>query len=227
MSKKGGSRHMKRIASPKYMKLNRKIAKYVAKPNPGRHTLNTSMALSTFIKDKLELAHNSKETERMVNGRMIQVNGKVVTELKYPIGFGDTVDIIPNNESYTVTIGKHGVFEARKNEGKNQRKTLKVVGRYVAKGGRLMMRLNNGNTMNVYKDAGINDSVVLENNKIVDVIKLREGAKCMVLSGLHAQETGTIKEITKGTAMRNATVRVEGKTGVFETLFENVIAVGA
>ena len=226
MSKKGGTRHMKRLASPPYMKLKRKASKFVVKPLPGRHTIANSMALSTFIKEKLEIAKSSAEAKRAIVEGKIEINGRVRREPRYPIGFGDVIKVIPSNESYILTFGKYGAFEAKKAE-KSEKRTLKVVGKYIAKGKKQTIRLNNGNIYGFDKEVNVNDSVIVEDRKILKVIKLEEGAKCMVTSGIHAPAIGKITQMKKGTALRDATVTIEGDRGSFDTLLSNVIAIGA
>jgi ribosomal protein S4E len=48
-----------------------------------------------------------------------------------------------------------------------------------------------------------------------------------VIKGTHATETGTIKEITKGSAVRAQTVKIDSGSAEFETLADNVMIVGA
>lgn len=227
MAGKGTSRHMKRLASPKYMKLKKKIAKFVTKPNPGRHTLESSIALSTFVKEKLELARSTSEAKKAIKGRRIEVNGKLVTDSKYSIGFGDVVRIVPSNEIYEIRVGRQGAFEARKASEKGLKRTLKVIGKYIGKGGKVMIRLNNGDTVHAENSVRVNDSVVIDKAKILSVIKFEKGARCLVMSGIHAPEVGKIINIEAGTAQRDATVEVEGEKGNFQTLVKNVMAVGA
>ncbi len=45
MGSKGNDRHIKRLASPRYLHIERKVSAYVIKPDAGRHTLESSMAL--------------------------------------------------------------------------------------------------------------------------------------------------------------------------------------
>ena len=51
---------------------------------------------------------NSREVRYAIKGGMIEVNGKVVREEKYPIGFGDVVHIVPISESYKDNLWKAG-----------------------------------------------------------------------------------------------------------------------
>ena len=62
MASKGSSRHIKRLAVGQYPKVSRKTSTYLAKPRPGRHNLENSVALLVVLRDKLGIA-----AERRVN----------------------------------------------------------------------------------------------------------------------------------------------------------------
>lgn len=225
MGAKGNQRHVKRIASNRYLHVERKIKKYIMKPNAGRHTGNSSIALSTVLKEKLMLAKNSFEANKALKSGSIEVNGKVVHDGRYPIGFGDIIHIKPAKESFTVSVGKKGVVDFKKHSGKEEQ-TFKVIGKYIANGKKLMVRLHNGDVLEGSKDVMVNDSVTLKDGSIDKLMKLKEGASCLVIKGVHASESGTIKAIKKGTATRPSTVEIESKQGSTETLLDNIMVIG-
>jgi len=218
---------MKRLASPNYMKLERKQSKFILKPMPGRHTLDSSVALATFLIEKIGVAKTAAEARNAIVNGKIEINGRVRKNQKYPIGLGDIIKLIPSDESYLVSVGKYGTFEGKKLGKGEGKRTLKVIGKYIEKGKKQMIRLNNGNIVHFDKEVNVNDSVILENRKISKVLKLEEGAHCMVMIGAHAPDVGKISEIKKGTALRDTTVKIEGKDGAFETLVDNIIVIGA
>ncbi len=227
MASKGNNRHVKRLAVGTYPGIARKTATYLIKPNPGRHDLRNSVALLALIRDKLDLASRAKEARGMINGGKIEVNGAVIMDEKYPVGFGDIVTLKPTGESYSVGVRKNGALTMDKVEKKAAERTLKVIGKYVVKGNRMMVRLFDGSAVESAKGVSVNDSVVLSKGKISKAIKFEEGAKCLVIRGTHAAKSGKISEIVKGSALREATVRVDGADGKFETTVRNVMVVGA
>ncbi len=218
---------MKRLAAPPYMRLKRKESKFILKPMPGRHTLNSSVALATFLREKLGVAKSSSEAKSIIISGKVEINGRVRKNQKYPIGFGDIIKLIPSDESYLVDVGKYGMFDAKKLGKGEHKRTLKVIGKYIGAGKKQMVRLNNGNVVHYDKEVKVNDSVIIEDRKISKVIKLAQGASCMVVKGVHSPETGKITEIKSGTMLRNPTVVIESKNGNFETLVENIIVTGA
>lgn len=225
MASKGNQRHVKRIASNRYLHVERKVNKYVAKPDAGRHTGASSIALATVLKEKLMLAKNSFEASKALKSGSIEVNGKIVRNAGYPVGFGDIIHIKPAKESFTVFVGNKGAVELKKHSGKEEQ-VFKVVGKHLSKGKALMVRLHDGSVLKAAKDVMVNDSVTLKNGSIDKVMKLQEGASCLIIKGVHASESGTVKSIKKGTATRPTTVEIEGKQGSAETLLDNIMVIG-
>ncbi len=223
MANKGNSRHINRLASTKYMKVGRKTSAYVAKPNPGRHALDISISLGTVLKEKLAVVQSLREAELMLHSGFVMVNGKVIKDRKYPVGFNDVIELIPSKEKYSVSSGKNGVFAIKKSEGKQ---LFKVLGKYTGRKGAIMIRLHDGATVTAGKDVKVNDTVELLDGKPGNVIKMETGRKCFVMRGTHASESGVIKDINQGTATRSALVRIEGGAGEFETLLDNIMVTG-
>ncbi len=219
---------MNRIASSSYPHISRKTSTYIAKPAPGRHTLQRSIAIMVVLRDKLMITANRLEAKKALKAGNIEVNGKVVKSEKYPVGLGDIIKIALTNESYRVSIAKGAVIKLDKIPVKDQDRTLKIIGKYLAEGKKTMLRLHDGSAVKAGKDdAHVNDSVVISGNKIKDVLKFEKGAKCFVIKGAHASQDGTVSEIKKGSATSNAVVKIDSEAGSFETIVENVMVVGA
>ncbi|MGC8676259.1 MAG: S4 domain-containing protein [Candidatus Micrarchaeia archaeon] len=227
MSRKGNSRHIKRLAASKFEGLERKIAKYAMKPKPGRHSLELSVPLASLIRYKLQYAATDKEAVKAIKLKGVEINGKIAKSPKQPVGYGDIIRIVPTGEYFAIGVGGRGALSLEKVSADTKR-VAKIVGKYVAKGNTLMVRLHDGTVLQVPKGMEIatNDSVLLAKGKIESVLKLEQGAQCSVYKGRHAGEKGTIKSITKGNTMEGARVEIDTQNGVVQTLLDNVIVTG-
>ena len=225
MANKGSNKHIKRLASGNYIRVSRKTSAYVTKPMPGRHPLEVSISIGTVLREKLHAAATLHEVELMLQQGFVKVNGKEIKTHKYPVGFGDIITLEPSKETYSVTVAKHGAFAAEKTDIKKER-IYKVLGKYVAKKGKVMIRLDNGDIMDAPKGVNVNDSISIKDGKHSNTIKMEAGKKCFVVKGAHSSESGTIKVINQGTATRAALVSITGKAGEFETLLENIMVTG-
>jgi small subunit ribosomal protein S4e len=210
-----------------YPRVSRKTSKYLAKPRAGRHSLERSVALLVIIRDKFNFAANKNEAKKTLKKGGVEINGRIVKDEKYPVGFGDVIAFKQSKETYTVGIGRYGDIKLEKSEGKETARTLKVVGKYLSSGSTVMLRLYDGSAMKGAKEVKVNDSVVLSGGKVKSVLKFEQGARCLILGGAHASERGVIKEVKKGSAANTAAVKIESERGEFETSVENVMVVGA
>ncbi|MGC8628840.1 MAG: hypothetical protein ACP5T4_01360 [Candidatus Micrarchaeia archaeon] len=225
MSNKGNSRHIKRLAASKYADIARKEAKYMIKPSPGRHTLSTSISLASLLRDKLGIASDTNEALSVIKKGSVEVNEKIAKDGKLPVGFGDIIHILPTDQYFAVSVNRQGAVSVEK-ASKETKRIAKIVKKFAAKKGKLMVRLHDGTILECPSGANVNDSAVLKAGKIESIIKLEPGAKCTIYKGKHTGEQGTIKQISKGTAQARATVEIESGTGTVKTLLDNIIVTG-
>ncbi|MEM0201358.1 MAG: S4 domain-containing protein [Candidatus Micrarchaeaceae archaeon] len=226
MGIKANRRHIKRLASSKYMGVSRKSSAYVAKPFPGRHTKDSNIALKTILTEKLGLTSTSKEAEKIIKDRNIKVNDKIISNPLYSVGFGDIIEIHKLGEKFYMDNTKNGSFTLEKIKSSKQQ-LFKVIGKYKTKGNKLMLRLHDGSIINAdkFKDTNVNDSVDVKNKEISSVIKLEEGGKCLVIKGNHTTQSGIIRKIITGTATRSSLVSISSGKENFETTLDNIIAI--
>ncbi len=223
MARKGNKRHMKSLNAPRYFGIHKKASKYVIKPDAGRHTLERSIPVALFMK-RLGIAKTSGEAKKLVIGREITVNGKPISGIGYPIGLNDIVAVKATGESYSVGIsGGAKVLLERMEKGADER-VCKIVGKYRTKGGKLMLRLHDGTTIEGSLEGAVDDSVKIDmDNKVKRLLKLDKDSKCLVIDGMHVGARGTIAEIKKGSMHSDKSVVVEGQDGSFETRVRNIM----
>jgi|GEM_PF-4086654 len=226
MARKGNSRHINTLSAPLYFGVHKKESKYIMKPNPGRFNLESSIPLALVIK-KLGIAKIMRNVRKIVKSGVVTVNNKKVLDLKYPIGFGDIIAI--ENNVYKIDVEKHGRVDIKKIEKPDYDNMIyKVVHKYKAKKGEIMVRLHDGSITKADKNVKVNDSVIIDQSrKIKQILPLKENAKCYVTSGIHVSTEGIIKEIKEGSAKSRASVVIETPNNEkFETLVKNIIVMG-
>jgi small subunit ribosomal protein S4e len=229
MANRGKSRHMASLAAPKYFAIERKTHKYIKKPNPGRHTLDRCISLLLALK-KLGVASTTIEASRVLRSGIVRVNGRVVREAKFPIGLNDIV-AVDGASAYKTGIDRLAKvsFEEVKNPDYNSM-LYRVVGKYKAKKGQIMLRLHDGSAVKSGNDAKVNDSVIVDSKKgVKEVLRMDVGAECVVISGVHVGAVGRIKSIKLGTVKTDASAMIIPKKGEeeeFETVIRNIMIVG-
>ncbi len=229
MAKKGNVRHIKSMNAPDYYGIPKKENKYVIKPAAGRHNASTSIALLLGIK-KIGKAKTSREALKVIKGGLITVNGRVIKDVKYPIGFGDVIGTADGKLAKYASINRQAQIVFENIEGKDRQLRYKVINKYKSSNGAIMARLHDGRTLKLEsaKDAKIGDSIELsKEGKIIKVLHVGKGAECFVIDGVHVGETGRITEITPGTMHISASAQIEQESGTkFETLLKNLIVIG-
>ncbi len=228
MANKGSSRHMSALAAPRFYAIHGKEHRYVVKPNPGRHTLERSLAVGLVL-GKLGVAARKNDVSRILKSGNVHVNGKVIREIKYPVGLNDVIELKHEGKSYRIgvdSLAKISLESVKKAEAEPQ--TYKVVGKYKAGGGVVMIRLNDGRCLKAEHSVKVNDSVALgAKGAVKKVLPMAVGAKCIVIDGVHVGKTGKVKEVKKGTMNVVPTALVEPESGdQFETLIKNIMVTG-
>lgn len=212
---------MKRLNSPEFFGIHRKERAYITKPNAGRHNLGTCIALSLAAR-KLGVADTTEEANRAIRQKAFKLNGKIITEPKYPIGIGDILET--GGESYRIWINQQGKVSFEK--AKSQDPLYKVVGKYKDKKDKPMLRLHDGSVVDAKSDIAVNDSVIIKDGKIETTFKLAPGARCSVVDGVHVGAEGTVVNLVEGTMHKTRSLVIESGSSKFETLVRNIIVTG-
>ncbi len=209
MSKK----HLKRLNTPKTWDIEKKGIKYVKRPYPGSHGFNYGLSLSVFLKDILKLAKTNREVRRILNNHEVLIDGKRRKEVKFVVGFMDTISIPHLKGYFRIVFNKKGKIDYIKiDEKESKLKICKIKGKRMYKG--LQVNLSDGrNILTEKNDCNVGDSVLIEipEQKIKEVIKLDKGALVFLIGGKHSGSTAIVEEI-KGNIMK-----CKSKDVVFET----------
>jgi small subunit ribosomal protein S4e len=216
MGNKGGKRHLKKLGAPKSWNIERKDHVWIAKPRPGPHSLEGSLPLTTILTIVLKKASSIREAERLIKTNEILVDGRIVKDPKFPVGFMDVLSIPKVDEHYLITYDKYGRIQLQKiNEQKF--KLCRIERKFVAKKGKKMIGLHDGRTMLVDKEYKTGDVIkmAVPEQKILDHFEFKKGNTAYVIKGKHAGKTGKIKEEIKGTAAREALVVMEKEGETF------------
>lgn len=215
----GKKNHISRLAAPRTWPIKRKGQKWIAKPIPGSHNLETSVPLVVLLRDMLSAVGTSKEVKTLIHLREILVNQTVPKNIKLPVGLFDIISIPKLKLNYRVSFGENGKLKA--NEIKQTESNflpLKVKSKTNIRGGKTQLNFSNGRNLLVDKDSySINDVVVMDlsSKKIKEHVKFGAGKKVFVAAGKRLGSTGVLKSIKKVGILKKdniATVESNGKT---------------
>ena len=102
------SKHLKRLAAPRTIRLHRKEKTWTIKPSPGPHPLEKSISLGLIIRDYLKLCDSLKEAKRIIFNEEILVDNHIRKNYKFPCGFMDIISIPKKKKYYRIIYDKAG-----------------------------------------------------------------------------------------------------------------------
>jgi len=236
MTKSGGSKHQKRIASPRNWVLHRKKHKFAFRADPGPHGKQKSVPLGILLRDVLKIAETAREIKFILNKKYVKVDGRVVTNPKFPVGLMDVVQIDQINKSYRLLphyLHILAPYEIKK-ETSNQ-KACQILNKTTIKGGQLQLNLHDGRNILLPKEEGIEqkyltkDTLIIElpSQKILAHYPFKEGQYAIITAGRNVAKEGRIAEFQWRFGPRASTVKlVTSDGGEVQTTPEYVFVVG-
>lgn len=216
--------HLKRIKMPWFWQVDRKGKKFVTRPCPGPHKLDSCMTVDMLLKEYLKYAKVRKEVKYIINNKELMIDKRYVKDYKFPVGLMDIIDLVNLKEAYRVMLAPKGKFRLIKLKKDDANlKFCKIINKTTIKKGKTQLNLFDGQNIIVEKDSyKVGDTVVLDlsEKKIKKHLKLEKGAMVLLTAGKHIGEVGVIESISQYDGMRKSSVILKSKDASFETLKE-------
>ncbi|CAL1169769.1 unnamed protein product [Cladocopium goreaui] len=184
---RGIIKHLKRMYAPKQWMLDKLRGRWAPKPNAGPHKLRECLPLIVMLRQRLKYALTYREVKMIVMQRLIKVDGKVRSDMFYPAGFMDVVQIEKTKENFRLlynTKGRFMLHKVAKEEANYKLCRVKKVMR--GPRGIPYAVTHDGRTVR-YPDPDVkaHDTVRLnlETGKILDHVKFETGNLVMISGG--------------------------------------------
>ena len=206
---------LKRLAAPKFWRIEKKTKKFVVKPLPGPHSKDRCLPIGIILRDMLGYAYTMKEAKTILKNCIVKVDGKIKTQNNFPVGLMDVVSV--GDEFYRVLPDSRGltVKKIAKNESKT--KLLRIENKICIKKNKIQLNLHDGKNIVVESnDHGTNDVLVfdIEGKTIKDVLRFEKGSKALITKGNNIGSVVIIKDniITKSSMPNQAVVELDGRS---------------
>jgi small subunit ribosomal protein S4e len=190
--------HLKTIAAPKMWPVHRKSRKFMLRPNPGPHSLKSSVSLNFLLIELVNIAKTKKESVSILYKKEVLVNGKRRKEIEFPVGLFDVISIPEIKKHYRIGITKKGrlfafVIDAKESNAKAYKIRDKKI---VAK--KTELNFSDGTNLVVEKDSyKVGDTLYIDflKNNIIEHMKLEKGNTIFLTGGRHIGSLGKVEDI--------------------------------
>lgn len=230
---RGIKKHMKRMAAPSHWMLDKLKGQFAPKPAPGPHKLRECLPLILILRNRLKYALTYNEAKMIVMQRLIKVDGKIKTEMNYPAGFMDVVQIEKTKENFRMlydTKGRFVVHKITKEEAEYKLckvKTVSTSGKGVP-----ICTTHDARTIR-FPDPEIkpNDSVKVniktgKVEKKEDFVKFENGNLAMINGGNNIGRVGTIVHRERHPGSFEIVHLKDAANHSFATRLQNVFVIG-
>lgn len=237
MTKTGGSKHQKRIASPRNWILPRKKHKFAFRADPGPHGKENCIPLGILLRDVLHLAETARELKFILNKKLIKVDGRVISNPNFPVGLMDVVEIDKLKKAYRILPHELHVmmpFEMKMTTTQIT-KACQIMNKTTVKNGIIQLNLHDGRNILLPKKEGIEqkysskDTILinLPSQEIVNHFPFKEGMYAIIIAGRNVGKHGTIKEFQWRFGPRASTVTLKSHEGTeVQTTPEYIFVIG-
>ena len=236
---KGSLRHIRRATTPSFWPTRRKEYVWAVRPSPGPHPLARCVPLGVLLRDALGYALTMREARLILGERKVYVDGRVVTDYKFPVGLMDVIYLRGAEEYYRVLPHPTKFFMLHRIDEEEARyKPLRIKRKTMVRGGRLQLTFHDGRNyllklndpFNPIEDVYSTYDTVLLNlveGSIVAHVKMGEGVLAYVIDGRNVGFLGRIESIHQIFKRSRSIVTLKSDDErVARTILDYVFAIG-
>jgi small subunit ribosomal protein S4e len=191
------SNHLKAYNAPKSWTIPRKTTKWVIRPDAGAHPQERALPIALLLK-QLKIAATGREVKKILNEKVVLVDGAAVTDPHSATGFMDTIQIKPGF-ALRCTLDEKGRLKFIDiPEAELGKKICKIIGKRTLKGNKIQLNLSTGrNILAAKNDYAVGDSLLMDvpSQKITGHYPLSKGHTAFMTSGKHTGQVGVIDHI--------------------------------
>jgi small subunit ribosomal protein S4e len=107
---RGPKKHLKRLAAPSSWMLDKMGGIYAPRPSSGPHKLNECIPMVLVLRNRLKYALTRREVLMICMRRLVQVDGKIRSDINFPCGFQDVITLPKSGENFRVFYDTKGRF---------------------------------------------------------------------------------------------------------------------
>jgi small subunit ribosomal protein S4e len=227
---RGPKKHLKRLNAPKHWMLAKMGGIWAPKPSAGPHKQRESLPLSIILRNRLKYALTRKESQMIVMQKLVKVDGKTRTDLNFPAGFMDVVQIEKSGDNFRLLYDTKGRFVLHNVAAAEAGfKLARVVNDGTSQKEIPYITTHDGRTIR-YPDPLIKKHDVvkidLATGKVVDFLKFEVGNLVMITKGRNTGRVGVIQDRESHPGSFDIVHVKDASGAIFATRLNNAFVIG-
>lgn len=227
---RGPKKHLKRVNAPSSWMLGKLEGSYAPKTSSGPHKMRESLPLILVLRNKLKYALTRAEAQAICMNKLVQVDKRVRTDMNFPVGFMDVVEMSKAGKSFRIMYDTKGRFVLHPlGDAESNFKLCRVTRQELTAKGIPYVATHDGRTIRYPDpDVKVNDTVKvdLSTGKIVDFVKFELGSLAFITRGHNTGRIGVITQRDRHPGSFDI-VHVQDLEGhTFATRLSNVFVIG-
>ncbi len=223
------SKHLKRLNSPRTLRIHKKEKKWTIRPSPGPHPIDKSISLGLIVRDYLNLVDNLAEVKRILTNGEILVDGIIRKDYKFPCGLMDVISIPTLKKDFRILFDKSGKLTLTPIDSKDASwKLCRIENKKTIKGKQIQLNFHDGRNQLVKKDEYKTGDVLkfsFKDKKIIETFKFEKGTVSMIIGGSHIGEIANIEDVEIIPSSKSNLAKMKGKSE-FSTIQNYVFPIG-
>eukprot|EP00339_Tiarina_fusa_P011401 CAMPEP_0117035870 /NCGR_PEP_ID=MMETSP0472-20121206/25451_1 /TAXON_ID=693140 ORGANISM="Tiarina fusus, Strain LIS" /NCGR_SAMPLE_ID=MMETSP0472 /ASSEMBLY_ACC=CAM_ASM_000603 /LENGTH=255 /DNA_ID=CAMNT_0004745473 /DNA_START=17 /DNA_END=784 /DNA_ORIENTATION=+ len=217
---RGQKKHMKRLYAPSSWMLGKLDGVFA----------RSSIPLAVILRHKLKYSLTRRETMMICMQKLVEVDGRVRTDINFPVGFMDVVRIERSGDLMRILYDTKGRFVLHKVEPEEGSfKLCKVKRQELTKKATPYIVTHDGRTVR-YPDPDIkvDDTVKIDlaTGKVVDFVKYAVGTTVFVTQGRSTGRVGTILHLERHPGSFDIVTVRDAEGNTFATRKGNTFLIG-
>jgi small subunit ribosomal protein S4e len=147
------SKHLKRLAAPRVLRIPRKERALTIRAAPGPHRFSQAIPLGLLIRDYLGLCDTYKEARKIISNGDILIDGVKRKNNKFPCGMMDVISIPKMRKYARILYDRKGkLVLVPISESDAEWKLCRIQNKTIIKGKKVQLNLHDGKNKLVEKD---------------------------------------------------------------------------
>jgi len=196
---RGPKKHLKRLDAPHHWMLGKQEGIWAPRPSPGPHKLRECLPIILVLRNRLKYALTKNEANMICMQKLVKVDGKVRTDVNFPAGFMDVLQIEKSGDQFRLMYDTRGRFVLHRiSDEETKFKLCRVNKQELTSKGIPYIATHDGRTIR-YNDPliKVNDTVKVdvETGKVLEFFKFEVGNMVMITGGRNAGRVGALTNI--------------------------------